>query len=276
MVVHVIIVNYRTSVLTVRAAKSALLSDLDVQVCIVDNSELDAEVDVLSNFINHTANVKLVTSVNNGFSAAINLGISSIHASSDDYVLVLNSDAQLLPNTLSNLYHGYLRKSLGLAGAVVLNNDGSIQNHSGMFMPYLCYLRMNKVRIRMGVTYPIGVTLFASWVNLKRVGGFDEDYFLYFEELDMVMAMKEIGLRSDVIDDAFVYHDQGSSTLSLTKGELNIRMETIKLESKINFYKKHYKGLVFILWLNLVITAFLPWVDRRRRFIIAKVLEQFG
>ncbi len=181
------------------------------QVIVVDNGSLDGTVKLIrANF----PSVKVIQNETNlGFSRACNQGLK---IAKSKYVLFLNPDTILKHDTLSiciDFIHSNPR--IGLLACKLVNADGSLQPSCADF-PYihnlilnhtlswkifpdaigekllLSYWNHNKIR---EVDWVLGAFMLARLDLLKQMKGFDEDFFLYGEDLDLCYRIQQAGWK---------------------------------------------------------------------------------
>lgn len=225
MDVSVIIVTRNTRELTVAAVASVLAGEggFAREVIVVDNGSDDGtEAAVRAQFPGVDY---LFQRRNLGFGAANNLGA---RAATGEFLLLLNSDARLQPRSLADALD-FLRAhpACGLAGAQLLNPDGSRQN-SIANDPTLATELLNKPLLRrlFPRRYPGKETEFAGPVAVEsvigaffltrralweRLGGFDPRYFFFFEETDFCRAVRAAGFSVMHLPQVRVWHAQGRS-----------------------------------------------------------------
>ncbi|MEL6207940.1 MAG: glycosyltransferase family 2 protein [Pseudomonadota bacterium] len=231
------IINFRTPDLTIACVLS-VLRDLsatpdarDAEVVIVDNASNDGSVEHLADWIDAHPDdpVRLIrSSLNTGFSGGHNQVIESSDA---DYVLLLNSDAELRVGCLAKLLAAAERdKAAGLFGPALEGEDGTPQTSFFRWPSALSELErgaslgpvtalLSRWVVPLGPepeTDEIGWTAFAC-VLLRRamidqIGPLDEGYFLYFEDVEYCLRAKRAGWTVGHAPAARALHHIGGST----------------------------------------------------------------
>ena len=196
---------------------------LGVNVVVVDNGSRD---DTPTSLPREFPEVNYVRSETNlGFAKANNLGAKDLQG---EFLLLLNSDARLKPESLGRAVD-WMRShpDCGVAGAQLLNPDGSRQNSIANF-PSLATELLNKSLLRrlLPTRYPGKEQEFAGPVEVESVvgafmliraevwralGGFDERYFFFFEETDFCLAARRAGWKVFHLPQVEVWHEQGQS-----------------------------------------------------------------
>ena len=211
------------------------------QVIVVDNGSRDgsgAAVKKMFPFIRLVENGR-----NLGFSKAVNQGL---RMSTGRYPLLLNPDTQVREGALGRLVSFMdSHPEAGVAGAQLLNADGSKQNSIANF-PCLATELLNKSLLRWAFpgTFPgkernypepievdsvIGASMIVRREAMEQVGLLDEDYFLFLEETDWCYRIKGAGWKVYHVPQAELYHFQGKS------------VETEKKRARVEYYRSRYQ-----------------------------------
>lgn len=219
MKLSIVIVHYKTEELTLRCLQSVFTSicDFSFEVLVVDNNSQDnAEIRVLESF----PSVKWITnSYNAGFGRANNLGVAQAQGK---YLLLLNSDMLLREDSLQKCMSAVSEISnLGVYGCQLLNEDGSLQKSVYDHITSLKSVLKNNILFEYCYSFPKGeieAVMGAFFVLEKEVfvseRGFDPDFFMYAEELDLCLRIKKQN-RAIVYDTSFsVIHKHGGSAES--------------------------------------------------------------
>ena len=249
--VAVIVVNWNTRDLLAEclAAISATAGDVDVETVVVDNGSSDGSVELVRERFPH---VRLIANRDNrGFGPANNQAIA---ATDSPFVLMLNSDARLLPGTLGRLLARLeSAREAGLVGAQLRDPDGAFQFSHAAF-PSLgreALILSGVGRLLHGPWYPSfgphanGQARAVDWVSgacmlarraaLRDTGVFDEAYRFYGEETDLCYRLRQRGWEVWYEPAAVVIHRGGASTGPLLEaGEANL------YAGRMRFYRKHH------------------------------------
>jgi len=193
------------------------------RVVVVDNDSRDGSAEGLDDIAVPMEVIR--NSRNMGFAAACNQGASN---SRSDYLLFLNPDTRLCPDTLETVT-GFLEtedaSSIGICGVEVVDEDGapviscsrfpSLRVFFGkmtgldLVLPQLFpshHLRPSDTRRSRTVDQVIGAFYFVRGDLFTKLDGFDERYFVYFEDLDFALRARQAGARTYFLKEARVFH----------------------------------------------------------------------
>ena len=257
MIISVILISYNTAKMSVEALNSLFAStgDFELDVFVVDNASKDDSVSVIKNAFPH---INLIENkVNVGFGRANNQVLPLIKG---DYVLLLNTDAFVQPDTLAKTF-AYMQDhaQCGVLGVRLLGRDGE-QQPSCRFFP----TPFNLFAQRMGLhklfphlklvddkNWNPTITQNCDWVPgcyylvrkavIDQVGLFDNKYFLYSEEVDHCFAVKKAGWQVTYFAQASVIHIGGESA----KSDGNIsssgkQLSVLQAESELIYFRKNH------------------------------------
>ena len=250
----VIILNWNTLEDTRKAIRSFLHFQYQhaIELIVVDNASSDGSaVQIKAEF----PSVFLLISTHNlGFGAGNN---SAIAHSSGRYVLFLNSDTELTEGALDTLITcADSNPDIGILGPRLLNGDGSLQ-YSCRHFPNLGtgffrntplgrlfptnrftqdYLMTDFDHLtHRDVDWVSGAALFIRRDLVQKLKGFDQDFYMYCEDVDLCWRAHIMGQRVVYCPDAVIYHHIGRSS-----DKVPARMTYHFHRSMYIFYRKHY------------------------------------
>jgi GT2 family glycosyltransferase len=250
----IVIISYNSREL-LRDCLLSIQSEPWNQVIVVDNASSDGSVEMLRQEFPW---VKLtLCPKNDGYGAAANLAIRSC---SSKYVLLLNSDTVVKPGTVQALSK-YLDRhpQVAIAGPQLVNPDGTSQTSCFAFpTPLQTLLRETSlsrlIRHASQFTYVnskdesgnstdrvpwvLGAVLAIRRDAFEAVGGFDESFFMYFEEVDLCYRLDQAGWQTHFVPDASVIHVGGAST----KRQRAAMLQQL-YKSLCHFYQQHYSNI---------------------------------
>jgi GT2 family glycosyltransferase len=224
------------------------------EIIVVDNGSSDETAKIVREFY---PGVNLIENKGNlGYAKANNQGIEGAQGR---YVLLLNPDTQLTENSLSSMYEFMERDPrAGALGPKLLNPDKSTQpscrefpDFSNLIWEFTVLSRLfpdSKTfgGWRMGyfafdrpreVDQPMGSCLMLRKGTLDEVGLFDEEFAMFFNDVDLCYRIKNAGWKIYFHPDAQVIHHKGASTRKVKR-----RMIWLSHLAFYKFFKKHRKG----------------------------------
>ena len=282
------IVNWNAGSLLGRCLSSIAdhRGNLISEIVVVDNASRDDSTAVLQEF----PQVHLIQNQTNlGFARASNQALQQAHGR---FFLLLNPDTEVRPDALEAMV-GFMDRhpDAGALGCQLLNSDGSIQVSCSHF-PNLRNMALESLglsrlfprsrwfaRFKMSywshdeeaeVDQPSGACLMVRRAAWEQVGPLDEQFFMYFEEVDLCLRLRRAGWRIFFTPQAQVVHYGGESS----RQQLDVRV-VVLYQSMIRFFEKHYgtwqvlalKGLIVgeMAGRGLVTLskALLSWPSRR-------------
>jgi len=211
---------------------------------------------------------------NNGYASGNNIGISyAMDIYNSDFFWILNNDTIVYSDSLSNLVsYSILNKDrkLGIIGSKLIYyyNQNFIQGiggkyniwtgkgtHIGDGLPVI-NKDIDKYNIN-DIDYIIGASLFISNIFVNDIGLLNEEYFLYYEEIDWVLRGKLKGYRVGYCPLSIILHKEGSSTKTSILDRYPSLLSDINIiKSRIIFTKKFYPYTLPLLVLSFLATIF--------------------
>jgi GT2 family glycosyltransferase len=252
--VAVCVVNYNTREL-LRDCLHSVVPEHPAEIVVVDNGSTDGSAEMMAELFPSIKFIQLRT--NNGYGAAANHAIA--HATAD-HIILLNSDTRLKQGAAQAL-SDYLaaNECAAVVGPRMVYPDGSLQTSSFHFPTPLhiflylssCYrfighaplLRKRSLQTLPGsaarqVPWVLGAALIIHRRAFQAVGGFDESFFMYFEEVDLCYRLGQKGWQIHFAPVTEVVHVGGASTRQY-RAEMNVQY----FSSLARFYRKHYSRL---------------------------------
>jgi N-acetylglucosaminyl-diphospho-decaprenol L-rhamnosyltransferase len=285
--VSVVVVGYRTPDLVERCVASVEreTTALAYEVVVVDNDGDPVEARALA--ARHPSCRVITPPENVGFARAVNLGVG---AARGRYVLLLNPDTTVVAGAVERLVaFADHHPGHGLYGGRTLDPDGNLDPRSCWGFPTLwstlCFAlglstafkgsptfdpeslgpwRRDTVRPVDVVTGCLCLAPRATWLEL---GGFDERFFVYGEDVDLGLRARAAGYRPLLCPEATVVHDVGRS--SATRADKLVLLH----RGKVSLLQKHWSGPaaragVGLLRLGVALRAVLghdAWPELHRR-----------
>ncbi|HET7116297.1 MAG TPA: glycosyltransferase family 2 protein [Hanamia sp.] len=253
MAIDIVIVNWNSSDYLLKCIQSVFTERNELyigKVFIIDNHSSD---DSLIQLPTHHKQVIIKNAQNNGFAKAANQGFKLCTAA---YILLLNPDARLLESTLEDCI-SFMEKEPGvdILGCRLLDDNGEISPSCARFPTPLKMFAdsiglskispsLFKPAILMSdwdhktscyVDQVMGAFMLMRHSVFGKVGYFDEQFFVYSEELDFSKRLSDIGGKSYFNTDIIAMHS-GQGTTKEVKG---FRL-FLNLRSRLLYAKKHF------------------------------------
>jgi GT2 family glycosyltransferase len=233
MDVSVIIVTYNSASSINDCLKSvAEQQDVEREILVIDNASSDETVSVV-----RTSTGKPILFENRenvGFGRACNQGFA---ASKGRFIYLLNPDAQLIgSNALATLCRALAEhKSWGMAGSRVLSATGEWKRPATNY-PDDSHVRKDFSALPGKIAWVVGASMIIRREVYSELGGFDSDFFLYSEETDFCLRLRQRGYEIGVVEDAAVRHIGGASE----SGRDPYEVWTRRSRGLHLFWQKHY------------------------------------
>jgi len=253
MKLSIIIVNYNTKDYLSNLVKSIKQSadKLTKEVIIVDNGSTDGSAKIATIKNQH----------NLGFAAANNQGIQK---ATGDYILLLNSDTEILPNTLQTMVD-YMdnHPDVGVSTCKVELSDGSLDpaSHRGFPTPWSSvtyFLGLEKIfpHSQIFASYhqgwhdmstiheidtPTGAFYLTRRKIIDKIGLLDERFFMYAEDIDWSLRIKQAGWKIMYVPTVKITHFKKKSGRDTANLHLRRRTNQHFYDTMKLFYDKHYK-----------------------------------
>lgn len=257
MDLSVILVSYRSPALLL-AGLRALRADADasglaLDVVVVDNDSRD---DTLETLAREAPGVRVIANRENaGYARAVNQGLA---ATTGEFVLVLNPDCEVHPGALRALLdHMAANPRAALAGPRIVNPDGSLEYSARSFPDHLTFL-FNRYSLltrlfpgnpfsrryllsgwdhasARSVDWITGACMMARRAAVAEVGGMDEAFFMFNEDVDWCRRMGQAGWTVDYDPAAVVMHHVGAS-----RSRVAARVIWGRHLGMIHYFRKHH------------------------------------
>ncbi len=294
--VSIIILSWNVRDLLRRCLSSLPLSSPDVEILVVDAASSDGSVGMVrAEFLRaEFPAVKLIASGENlGYTRGNNLGL---RATAGRYLLILNADTEVVGDAIPQML-AYMdaHPRVGVLGPQLLYSDGTIQStrrrfpslatgffESTWFQPLAPRRLLDYYYVRDlpddatgEVDWVVGAALLVRREAYEQVGGFDEGFFMYSEEMDWCRRMKAAGWQVIYFPAARIVHHEAKSSAQVPAAT-HIRFNS----SKVRYFRKYHGPLAaealrrFLLG-NFAFQLVLEWtkglVGQKREMRAARV-----
>ncbi len=289
--ISIIIVNYNVKEFVKNLLHSLhkALENYSSEIIVVDNASSDGSVENIEEKFPY---VKVIANKNNtGFGKANNQGLS---IAKGKYIVLLNPDTIVREDTFSKLIEFINGKpEAGMVTCKVLNPDGTLQlacrrsfpgpwtsftkiaglsklfPKSKFFSKYnLTYLDENKVNEVDAIS---GSFMLFTREVYEKVGGFDPQFFMYGEDLDLCYRVQQAGYKVFYVPNTEIIHYKGESTKRSSIDETKVFYNAMHL-----FVKKHFSSsflVEIILRFAIVARQFIAFVSSYKLSLISGVID---
>lgn len=251
--VSILVVNYKVSELVHQSIQSIeKFVKTPYEVIILDNDSRDASVESLNNKYEFT---KIIASTKNlGFGAGNN---RAYEEAKGKYIFLLNPDTILIDDSLDRMVN-YLEihSEVGLVSPTLLYEDLTLQRSVRKFYSYFGSLLDNRFMnpvvskfpaitkalpglvnhsISQEVDWAKGAALLIKREVINQIGLFDEDFWIYGEEMDLCFRIGRAGWKKVFLHDCRIIHLEGKSTV-----QSSTKMFLMNYKGMYLFLSKHF------------------------------------
>ena len=268
MNLSIIIVSWNTRDILAQCLSSIYLYPPEgtFEIWVIDNASDDSSIEMLKSDF---PDVRLIENTRNvGFAHANN---QALQICSGENVMLLNPDTEVFSGTFK-LLADFLQthSNVGVVGPKTLNPDQSLQTscypfptllrefwrllHFDKLKAYGTYSMQawDTINVRE-VDVLLGACLLIPKAVLDETGFFDENYFMYTEEVDLCYRIQKSGKHNYWLPQASIIHYGGQSTKQAATA-----MFLQLYKSKLQFFRKHYGRIVGFLYKLILFLTALP------------------
>ena len=283
----IIIVNYKSWIVLEKCLESIISqNNSDVEVIISDNNSGDKELNKFKK--KYTKFTWISNTKNLGFSRACNQGAK---IAKNGHYLFLNPDTELEKDCLIKLKTKISAFPNSIISIMQIGSNGINKYPYGEFLSLKSFngiLRFLSRSVKCNYRYndykkPFlkpdwvsGSFLLIDKKNFNNLSGWDEDYWMYYEDMDLCRRAKNIGMDVVLLNNIFCTHHHGKSSRIDLKTTVKTKTQLIK--SGLIFIIKHYSGLYqkilkfMFIGSNLVELLLLCPFSRKRRLILRNLI----
>ncbi|HSW56702.1 MAG TPA: glycosyltransferase family 2 protein [Ignavibacteriaceae bacterium] len=284
MELSIIIINYNSKQVLLNCLHSLLQSPTNIssEIFVIDNASTESIKDVEQQF---PEIVFIFNEKNIGFAAANNIGIKE---SKGRYILLLNPDTIVNDDSFPPMIQ-YLEKhdDVGIVGCKIFNADGEIERSTHSFPSLLkefvhanefikniigydswiagplkkifraksleSYWDHNSIK---EVDHVTGACMMVKREAIDKVGLLDEAFFLYNEEVEWSLRMKQAGYKSVFVPDSSIIHLFGYSTKQGVQKQTINKLLVERYRGMFYFFQKHYIFIRLLMLRIIVLQGF--------------------
>lgn len=209
--IDVVVVTYHSDQFIPRLAESFRHIRGLASIVFVDNAAPSALRDVVDSCEWPVPVTIIENPTNPGFGTAMNLGVSRGNA---ECVALVNPDVSLTEGQLETLVEALDGDDVGVAGARLMTSSGQPVSSARDFPTVTDILRrtvrdVDAKSSTVDVDWVCGALMVWNRRWYEKIGGFDDRYFLYYEDTDICRSLRTLGGKSVLVGDVAVIHDQG-------------------------------------------------------------------
>ncbi len=293
MKLSIVIVNYNVEHFLEQCLHSVFtaLEGIDSEVWVVDNNSVDGSLAMLERKF---PQVKLIINKENvGFARANN---QAIRQSQGEYVLLLNPDTLVEPDTFSKCLDFMDRTpDAGGLGVKMLNGNGEFLPESKRGLPvpsvafykifglsklfpkskkfgayHLTYLSPDEIN---AVDVLSGAFMLMRKSTLDKVGLLDEDYFMYGEDIDLSYRITQGGYKNYYFPETRIIHYKGESTKKSSVNYVYVFYNAMRIFANKHFSQKNAKLFNWMITLAIWFRAFLALLSRFFKAILLPLID---
>lgn len=301
---YIIILNWNSAEETITCLNSLIKLDNfeNNKIVICDNASNSTSYEKIKNFLHENHYNKYAEALeecvdeldgdsyfylirnksNYGYAGGNNIGIKfALKQKNMEHVWVLNNDTFVEPDALSELIVKIKsNEEIGVCGSRLVDyyNRETVQSIGAKINTWFCttsaignhYLKNDIIDERVvesNLDFVVGASMFFTRKFLEKVGLLCEEYFLYYEEIDICNRAKKKGFKVAVSSKSIVYHMEGGSTV----GSISEIADYYMVRNRILISKKYYNDKIFFVKLSLIFII----LNRFRRGHIKRGFEYF-
>jgi GT2 family glycosyltransferase len=211
-------VSYNGAKWIEKCLKSLCASSIKTNIIVIDNNSKDQTKEIIKTKFSHVELIE--SSTNLGFGKANNIGLKKAVENNADFVFLLNQDAWIESDTIEKLVITYsLNIRYGILSPIALDGTGNKLDIG--FSTYIKHFSKNDLisdlfMNKLNDIYSISFVNAAGWLItkdcLQKVGGFDNLFHHYGEDLDYCQRAIYKGFSVGIVPSALYYHDRDQKT----------------------------------------------------------------
>lgn len=219
---YIVVLNFGSSDLVERNLSRTSAENPDSPVVLVDNYSSAEELQRATALAEREGWTLLSSSVNGGFGAGINLGVNAAIAAGAEEVLILNPDAYIDGPSVAALSSAVAGRHLALASPRIVDSQDKVW-FAGADVYLTDGATRGKAKRELFAGQDRWEWLSGACMLIPRQtwlasGGFDERYFLYWEDVDFSRRVVQAGGQLMVVSAALAVHDEGGTHGDVAQG----------------------------------------------------------
>lgn len=222
--VGVVILNYKVRIQLKKCVEDVKKSTHSVlKIYVVDNNSKDGSED---DFKDDKSVTFIQTGSNKGYSGGNNMGVKKALEDGCDFIFVLNPDTEIDRYAIEHLVGPFADDSIGITGPKIYFLEGEKKTCKKIWFAGGVFDALNVYGVHKGVNqidngqfekkeksdFITGAAIMIRKEVFERIGLFDEDFFLYYEDTDFCLRASGAGFKILLVPQAIVYHANAQST----------------------------------------------------------------
>ncbi|MCK6604259.1 MAG: glycosyltransferase [Ignavibacteriaceae bacterium] len=287
MDLSIIIVNYNVKEFLQNLLDSIYRAsgDISAEIIIVDNASDDGSVEMVKE--KYPGVILIENQENTGFAKANNLGLK---IAKGKYLLLLNPDTLVSEDTFTKMFSFFDKyPDAGLATCKMIGSDGNLQlacrrsfpdlwtsftkvtGLSTLFPKSRLFARYNLTYLDENKTYEVDA-ISGAFMMMKRevyekIGGLDEEFFMYGEDLDWCFRVQKAGWKVYYYHETQIIHYKGESTKRSSLNETRVFYEAMHI-----FVKKYFSyslPIISLIRLAIFLREMVAFLGKRKFILIS-------
>ena len=288
--IAIIVLNWRQPKLTLETITSLLKikhNSFDYEIILVDNASPDDSLKIFNQEYKNNKSIKILeTKANLGYAGGNNSGINYALKNKFDFLVLLNNDVLVDQNFLEELlketknydivgpkiyfasgfeFHKnrYQKKDLGK----VIWSMGGQMDWNNIYGSNIDIDKVDKGqfnKIKNNIDFVSGCCLMASRQVFEAIGKLDENYFMYFEDVDFCQRAKIAGFKMACLPKSIIWHVNSGSTSGpghlqnyfITRNRIYFAYKYANLRTKFAIFRESFKFLFRSKWQRLAVIDF--------------------
>ena len=263
-----VVVNYASSSLLAANLTDPLLRAVVEHVIVVDNPSSVEETGRIRDLCTTSGWGLVELPRNAGFGAGVNAGVARARELDCTHVLALNPDATIDADSVRLLLAASGADPRALIGPRIVRSDGTAWFSGAVLDPRRGTTRRARgAELSGDLTWQTGACFMATTAMWERVGGFDDDYFMYWEDIDLSWRWRDAGGTLVLLPNATAVHDAGGTQAGTGKSTLYVYYNC---RNRLLFARKRFESRCGRLWWSGSIAYAWNVATRGSRRMLAK------
>jgi len=266
--VYIIVLNWNGKDLTLDCLKSLIKVQYDnYKILVVDNGSIDDSVSAIKLRYPNIDILRIDSNI--GYAAGNNAGFKHVKKVNPKYIIFLNNDTIVDENFIEPLVNPLIKNSnIGQTApkifyAIDKNRIWYAGGKVNLWLGQIYHIGIRKkdsikYSESQSIDYATGCCFCMSYQDFEEIGGFDEAFQMYGEDVDLSLRIRSYGKKILYAPNSIVWHEV-SATIG---GNLNVKKMMLKLSGIFIIMKNHsniiqiVSGFLFLIFLNLPIYLF--------------------